>query len=98
MYISKQRQRILDRAIDVACTSASKKLNDACRTQWIEHIDSYIVFLELVPAVCMTIQAMVYHSGFQNLGWRNANKRHRFSWSLLHSWFVSRFPYHASGA
>ena len=29
----------------------AKKLKDACRTRWIQRIDSYTVFLELLPAV-----------------------------------------------
>ena len=34
----------------------------------IERIDSYTVFLELMPAVYMTLQAMVNPNEFQNLG------------------------------
>ena len=36
-----------------------KRHNDACRTCWIQCIDSYTVFLELVPALHTTLQAMV---------------------------------------
>ena len=63
---SPKRQRLLDKAIDIEC--ASKKLKDACRTRWIEHIDSYTVFLELIPAVYTTLLAIVNPSDFQNLG------------------------------
>ena len=64
---SPKRQRLFDRAIDAGCAS-KKKLTDACRTRWIERIDSYSVFLELMPALYMTLQAMVYPSEFQHLG------------------------------
>ena len=46
----------------------AKKLKDACHTSWIEHIDSYVVFLELIPAVHMTLQAMTSLDQFSNLG------------------------------
>ena len=62
---SPKRQLLLDKAIDKGC--APKKLKDACRTRWIERIDSYTVFLELMPAVYMTLQAMVNPNEFQNL-------------------------------
>ena len=65
---SAKRQRLLDKAIDKACPSArAKKLKDTCKTRWIQHIDSYAVFLELLSAVNMALQAMV---GFDhpNLG------------------------------
>ena len=42
---SAKRQRLLDRAIEASGTeSGVKKLKDACRTRWIERIDSYTVF------------------------------------------------------
>ena len=37
----------------------AKKLKDASRTRWIERIDSYVVFLELIPAVHLTLQALI---------------------------------------
>ena len=49
-------------------TPKAKKLKDACRTRWIERIDSYVVFLELIPAVHMTLQAMTSPNLFSNLG------------------------------
>lgn len=57
---SAKRQRLLDKAIE-ACDSTprAKKLKDACRTRWVERIDSYAVFLELLPALHMCLQAMV---------------------------------------
>lgn len=45
-----------------------KKLKDACCTHWIECIDAYIMFLELIPAVHMTLQAMTSPGEFSNLG------------------------------
>ena len=57
---SPKRQRYLERAIDLVCPDATaKKLKDACRTRWIERIDSYAVFLELFPAVHACLQAMI---------------------------------------
>ena len=52
LNFSAKRQRALDKAIDVCTTGAkAKKLKDACRTRWVYRIDSYVVFLELLPAV-----------------------------------------------
>ncbi len=66
---SAKRQRLLDRAIEWATPAAtSKKLKDACRTRWVQRIDSYAVFLELLPAVHMTLQAIVCPSQLENLG------------------------------
>lgn len=66
---SAKRQRLLDKAIE-ACDSTSrvKKLKDACRTRWVERIDSYAVFLELLPALHMCLQAMVHPSLHTDLG------------------------------
>ena len=60
---SAKRQGLLDKAIE-ACDSTPrvKKLKDACRTRWVERIDSYAVFLELLPALHMCLQAMVHPS------------------------------------
>lgn len=66
---SAKRQRLLDKAIDSECPAThSKKLKDTCKTRWIQHIDSYVVFLELLPAVHITLQAMIAPANFQNLG------------------------------
>ena len=66
---SAKRQRLLDKAIE-ACDSSprAKKLKDACRTRWIERIDSYAVFLELLSARHMCLQAMVNPTMHSNLG------------------------------
>ena len=72
-FISLQRQRALDKAIDVCTTGAkAKKLKDACRTRWVYRIDSYVVFLELLPAVHAVLDAIVHPSMHQELGtdWR----------------------------
>ena len=68
---SPKRQRLLDRAIEIACAEVNQKkvkLKDACRTRWIEHIDSYVVFLELLPALHMTLRAMIFPDQFAQLG------------------------------
>ena len=66
---SPKRQRLLDKAIE-ASTSTQKamKLKDSCRTRWVERIDSYSVFLELLPALLKCLQAMVNHSAHPDLG------------------------------
>ena len=66
---SAKRQCLLDKAVDIVnLATNAKKLKDACRTRWIQRIDSYTVFLELLPAVHMTLQAMICPSQFENLG------------------------------
>lgn len=58
---SPKRQRLLDKAIDsFDSTLKANKLKDACRTRWVERIDSYVVFLELLPAVHTCLKAMVH--------------------------------------
>ena len=46
----------------------AKKLKDACRTRWVERIDPYIVFLELIPSVNITLQAISSPGQFENFG------------------------------
>lgn len=54
-----KRQRLLDKAIEASdSTSKAKKLKDAGKTRWVERIDSYAVFLELLPAVHLSLKAM----------------------------------------
>ena len=71
---SAKRQRLLDTSIEASdSTSNVKKLKDACRTRWVERIDSYTVFLELLPALHLCLDAMVHPQLHQELGtdWRN---------------------------
>lgn len=46
----------------------AKKLKDACRTRWMERIDSYAVFLQLLPAVNNTLLAIVNPNECLELG------------------------------
>ena len=46
----------------------AQMLKDACRTRWIERIDSYTVFLELLPALHTSLQAMVVPRQYEDLG------------------------------
>ena len=46
----------------------AKKLKAACRTRWVERTDSYIVFLELIPSVHMTLQAISSPGKYESLG------------------------------
>ena len=76
---SAKRQRFLEKALDLVTPATyAKKLKDACRTRWIQHMDSYTVFLELLPAVHTALQAMSKPiQGPWNrlvLGWRDPNK------------------------
>ena len=46
---------------DTGCSdscNSCKKLKGTCRTHWIQCIDSYTVFLELLPAVHTALQAI----------------------------------------
>ena len=53
----------MDKAIEVCNTEAKvRKLKDACRTRWLYRIDLYVVFLELLPAVHSTLDAIVHPS------------------------------------
>ena len=66
---SPKRQRLLDKAIDKCDSSPrAKKLKDACRTRWVERIESYAIFLELLPAVHTTLNAIVHPSHHADLG------------------------------
>ena len=66
---SAKRQRLLDRAIEASNhSSKAKKLKDCCRTRWVERVDSYAVFLELLPALHMCLQAMVDQNSHTDLG------------------------------
>ncbi len=95
---SAKRQRLLDKAIDLVTPAAtSKKLKDACRTRWVQRIDSYIVFLELLPAVHKTFQAIVCPSSSEDLGtdWNwdgeSITKANGFLYQLESSTFLITF-------
>ena len=68
---SAKRQRFLDKGFQslVKKTKAhAKKLKDACRTRWVQRIDAYTVFTELLPAVRVVLQAMTCPAQFPELG------------------------------
>ena len=61
LKILPKRRRLLEIAVDLVSPSSSiKKLKYAHCTHFVQHIDSCIVFLELLPAVHMTLQTMIY--------------------------------------
>ena len=65
---SAKRQRLLDIAVEKMTTpTKAKKLKDACRTRWVQRIDSYAVFEDLLAAVRTTLQVMVYPTNFEEL-------------------------------
>ena len=66
---SPKRQHLLDKAIEVSNnTTKAKKLKDSCKTRWVERIDSYSVFLELLPAIHKCLEAMVNKNSEPDLG------------------------------
>lgn len=85
---SAKRQRLLDKAIE-ACDSTPrvKKLKDACRARWVERIDSYAVFLELLPALH---QAMVHGTDWSCDG-ETITKANGFLFQLQSSSFLIYF-------
>ena len=93
---SPKRQRLFDKVMDSMNTSPkAKKLKDACRTRWIERIDSYIVFLELIPSVNITLQAISSPGQFENFGtdWNwdgeTLSKANGFLYQLESSFLIS---------
>lgn len=97
-HYSAKRQCLLDKAIcQVATQAKAKKLKDACRTRWMQHIDSYVVFLELLPAVHMALNAIAYPNSFQCLGtdWNwdgeTLTKANGFVYQLESSTFLLSF-------
>ena len=67
-----KRQRLLENFIKTLPNRATAiKLKDACRTRWIESIDSFVVFLELLPSVTSILEAMAdpERSGDIGQGW-----------------------------
>ena len=66
---SPKKQRLFDRAVEkITIPSKAKKLKDACRTRWVQRVDSYVVFEELLPAVHTTLQAIAHPRQFEELG------------------------------
>ena len=66
---SAKRQRLLDASIETCdSTPNAKKLKDACRMRWVERIHSYAVFLQLLPALHLCLEAMVHPHLHQELG------------------------------
>ena len=96
---SPKRQRLLDRAIDW-CDSSSKakKLKDACRTRWVERIESYTMFLELHEAVHTSLDAIVNPRPYANdigTGWswdgETVTKANGFLFQMQSSTFLVAF-------
>ena len=66
---SPKRQRLLEKAIDkLDPTPRAMKLKDVCRTRWVERIDAYVTFLELLPPLHASLQAMVHPTLHCDLG------------------------------
>lgn len=68
---SAKRQRLLDKAINSKksiTSTRAKKLKNSCRTRWVECIEFYSVFLELLPAIDQTLKAMVHLALHAELG------------------------------
>ena len=59
---------MLDQCIELLCpTEKLKKLKDVCRTRWIQRIDSYAVFLDLLSVLVTALKAMVCPGQHENL-------------------------------
>ena len=66
---SPKRQRLLEKAVDeLESTSRATKLKDVCRTRWVERIDAYATYLDLLTPLHTTLQAMVHPTSHSNLG------------------------------
>ncbi|XP_062512799.1 52 kDa repressor of the inhibitor of the protein kinase-like [Corticium candelabrum] len=66
---SPKRQRLFDKTMDKFLPKAkARKLKDACRTRRVQRIDSYTVFLELLPALHTSLQAMVSPGQHKDFG------------------------------
>ena len=95
---SPKRQCLFDKVMESMNPSPkAKKLKDACRTRWVERIDSYIVFLELIPSVHMTLQAISSPGECESLGidWNwdgeTISKANGFLYQLESSSFLISF-------
>ena len=95
---SPKRQRLLDSSI-AACdeTSHAKKLKDSCRTRWVQRIDSYVVFLELLPSLQVCLEAICHPEMHPELGtdWNwdreTVTKANGFLFQLQSSLFLVAF-------
>ena len=45
-----------------------QKSLDACPTRWIQHVDAYVVFLELLLGLQTTLQAIIMPRQYKELG------------------------------
>ena len=95
---SAKRQRLLDRCVEHCdSTPKAKKLKDACRTRWVERINSYTVFLELLPAFHLCFEAIVHPQLHQQLGtdwsWdgETITRANGFLFQLQSSQFLTSF-------
>ncbi|XP_011407068.1 PREDICTED: uncharacterized protein LOC105311849 [Amphimedon queenslandica] len=68
---SAKRQRLLDKAVEVKSSSESRanKLIDSCITRWVERIESYTIFMELLhEAIHSSLDAMAHPRLHTDLG------------------------------
>ena len=89
---SLKRQRYLERAIDLVCPEATaKKLKDACRTRWIERIDSYAVHACLQAMIVPTHHFHTAAGGNWNWDGETLTKANGFLYQLQSSSFLLCF-------
>ena len=95
---SAKRQRLLDACIDkLDSVLRAKKLKDVCRTRWVERIESYATFLQLLPAVNTCLEAMAHPRLHTDLGlnwsWdgETVTKANGFLYQLQSSSFLVSF-------
>ena len=61
--------QLLEKAIDkVDPTPRAMKLKDVCRTRWVERIEAYATFLELLVPLQLSLEAMVHPTLHSDLG------------------------------
>ena len=68
LSFSPKRQRLWEVIDKLDPTPRAVKLKDVCRTRWVERIDAYATFLELLPPLHASLQAMVHPTLHCDLG------------------------------
>ena len=76
-------------------SSGATKLKDACRTRWIERIDSYAIFLQLLPSLHAALLGIVSPNEDLGTEWNwdadTLTKANGFLYQLESSAFLIRF-------
>ena len=102
---SPKRQQLLEKAIDkVDPTPRAMKLKDVCRTRWVERIEAYATFLDLLVPLHLSLEAMVHPTSHSDLGtdwsWdgETITRANGFLFQLNSSSFFGSFLYPSRSA